>query len=178
MFDFADAFDEVEVVKENPAIAAKERIRKILEQQAKDVLNGTSSVKPMKEKKPATSKKADFNKATYNYYKEQGFFVYRVDYYDHRTMRQHDLLGFADMLALGQSCRILIQLTSKSNMGERKKKIQNLPSHKHWLESGGQIHVVGWEKLPNGRLSPTIIEIKKEHDETKHSKTTGADVPC
>jgi hypothetical protein len=177
MFDFADAFDDVEVVKENPAIAAKERIRKILEQQAEDVLNGTSSVKPMKEKKPSTSKKADYNKKTYEHYKEQGYYVYRVDYFDHRTSRQHDFLGFADMLALGKGEQILIQLTSKANMGERKKKILALPSHRHWLESGGQIHVIGWEKLANGRLQETTVIIGA-NDETKHSKTTGTTIPC
>lgn len=175
MFDFADAFDEEPKV--NPAVLAKERIRKILEQQAEDVLNGTSSVKPMKEKKPSTSKKADYNKATYNHYKSLGYWVYRVDYFDHRTSRQHDFLGFADMMALGKNEQILIQLTSRSNMGERKKKILALPSHKHWLESGGQIHVIGWEKLANGRLQETTIIIGA-NDETKHSKTTGADVPC
>ena len=57
MFDFADAFDEEPKV--NPAVLAKERIRKILEQQAEDVLNGTSSVKPMKEKKEQENKFAE-----------------------------------------------------------------------------------------------------------------------
>ncbi|MFN7318460.1 MAG: hypothetical protein ACK5S6_03015 [bacterium] len=177
MVDFADAFGEETVEWVNPAIAAKERIRKILEQQAEDVLNGTSSVKLKEKKKPSTSKKADYNKATYNHYKSLGYWVYRVDYFDHRLSRQHDFLGFADMMALGKGEQILIQLTSKANMGERKKKILALPSHRHWLKSGGQIHVIGWEKLANGRLQQTTIRIGA-NDETKHSKTTGADVPC
>lgn len=173
MFDFAEAFEEEVVV--NPAILAKERIRKILEQQAEDVLNGTSSVKPIKEKKPATSKKADYNKATYNYYKQLGYFVYRVDYFDSRTSRQHDFLGFADMLALGHQQRILIQLTSKANMGERKKKILALPSHKHWLESGGEIHVIGWSKNASGRFEECLMVInqgtyKNEAEYTKPIK--------
>lgn len=176
MFDFASAFDDEPKV--NPAVLAKERIRKIIEQQAEDVLNGTSSVKPMKEKKPATSKKADFNKATYNYYKEQGFHVYRVDYFDHRTTRQHDFLGFADMLALGENRRILIQLTSKANMGERKKKILALPSHRHWLESGGEIHVIGWSKQTNGRYENSVMVIdqgKYNHD-TEDSRPVKPDI--
>ena len=177
MVDFADAFGEETVEWVNPAIAAKERVRKILEQQAEDVLNGTSSVKVKEKKKPSTSKKADYNKQTYEHYKEQGYYVYRVDYFDHRTSRQHDFLGFADMLALGKGEQILIQLTSKANISERKKKILALPSHRHWLESGGQIHVIGWEKLANGRLQETTIIIGAT-DETKHSKTTGADIPC
>ena len=73
MVDFADAFGEETVEWVNPAIAAKERIRKILEQQAEDVLNGTSSVKVKEKKKPSTSKKADYNKATYNHYKSLGY---------------------------------------------------------------------------------------------------------
>ncbi len=128
-------------------------------------------------KKPSTSKKADYNKATYNHYKSLGYWVYRVDYFDHRLSRQHDFLGFADMMALGKNEQILIQLTSRSNMGERKKKILALPSHKHWLESGGLIHVIGWEKDERGRLKSTTIIIGAT-DETKHSETTGTDVPC
>jgi hypothetical protein len=144
----------------NPAIAAKERIRAILEQQAEDVLNGTSSVKPKKPKPTSTKpKKADYNKATYEHYKQLGYYVYRVDYYDARFQRQHDLLGFADMMALKEGQPpLLIQLTSKANMNERVKKINALASSTQWRSTGGAIHVIGWEKV-NGRNQPTIKEI-------------------
>ncbi|MFN7162972.1 MAG: hypothetical protein ACK5X3_07695, partial [Pseudomonadota bacterium] len=62
----------------NPAIAAKERVRKILEKQAEDVLNGTSSV-PLPREKPKKSSKADYNKKTYEWYKSLGYEVHRVD---------------------------------------------------------------------------------------------------
>lgn len=144
----------------NPAIAAKERIRAILEQQAEDVLNGTSSVKPKKPKPNSDKpKKADYNKTTYEYYKKLGYHVYRVDYYDARFQRQHDLLGFADMMALKEGePPLLIQLTSKANVTERVKKILALASSSQWIATGGQIHVIGWEKV-NGRFQPSIVEV-------------------
>lgn len=150
-----DLFDDLDE-KPNPAIAAKERIRAILLQQAEDVVNGVSNIKPPKEKKKPSGK-ADYNKATYNFYKSLGYDVFRVDYYDARFQRQHDLLGFADMLALKKGCPpLLVQLTSKSNMGERYKKILSLSASSLWLSTGGQIQVIGWEKLPNGRLKETV----------------------
>jgi len=72
-----DLFDDLDE-KPNPAIAAKERIRAILEKQAEDVINGVSNIKPIKEKKKPSGK-ADYNKSTYNYYKSLGYDVFRVD---------------------------------------------------------------------------------------------------
>ncbi len=92
-------FDEIlDDLVPNPAIAAKERVRKILEKQAEDVLNGTSAI-PLPREKAKKSNKADYNKKTYEHYKSLGYEVHRVDYYDARFQRQHDLLGFADMMA-------------------------------------------------------------------------------
>jgi hypothetical protein len=154
-------FDEIlDDLVPNPAIAAKERVRKILEQQAEDVLNGTSSV-PFAREKKSKSTKADYNKKTYEHYKNLGYEVHRVDYYDARFQRQHDLLGFADMMALKPgSPPLLIQLTSRDNISSRVKKIKELKSHRTWLQTGGQIHVIGWHKLANGRFEPKTIPIE------------------
>jgi hypothetical protein len=144
----------------NPAIAAKERVRKILEKQAEDVLNGTSAI-PLPREKAKKSTKADYNKKTYEHYKSLGYEVHRVDYYDARFQRQHDLLGFADMMALKPgSPPLLIQLTSRDNISSRVNKIKELKSHRTWLQTGGQIHVIGWRKLANGRFEPKTIPIE------------------
>ena len=144
----------------NPAIAAKERVRKILEKQAEDVLNGTSSV-PLPREKPKKSSKADYNKKTYEWYKSLGYEVHRVDYYDARFQRLHDLLGFADMMALKPGCPpLLVQLTSRDNISSRVKKIQELKAHKTWLLAGGAIHVIGWHKNASGRLEPKTVPIE------------------
>jgi len=108
---------------------------------------------------PVKAKKADHNKRTYDYYKSKGGHYYRVDYFDRILMRAHDFLGFADGIYLEDGkppC--LVQLTSASNIGTRAKKILELPAHKHWLDSGGTIEVIGWT-LVSGTYQPTIRAI-------------------
>lgn len=89
--------------------------------------------------------KADHNKRTYDHYKALGYWMVRVDHFDTRTNRTHDLLGFGDYMALGNGEIILVQLTSYANMGAREKKIRENNHAPYWCKAGGIIHVVGWK---------------------------------
>lgn len=74
-----------------------------------------------------------------------------------------DLFGFADLIALDKSGGppILIQVTSRSNVSARIKKIRTEGTGKGqhavelaeiaewWLRAGGRIFVEGWEKKGN-----------------------------
>ena len=67
------------------------------------------------------------------------------------TRRKKDLFGIFDILAIGQGETIAIQLTSKSNMFTRIKKISESPMLPEIIRSGWRILVIGWYKKPNGR---------------------------
>jgi hypothetical protein len=56
-----------------------------------------------------------------------------------------------DILAIGNGETIGIQLTSKSNMSARIKKISNSDFLPALLESKWRIVVIGWFKKDNGR---------------------------
>jgi hypothetical protein len=54
-------------------------------------------------------------------------------------------------VAIGKGETVAIQLTSKSNMSARVKKISNSDILPELLRSNWKIYVIGWFKKPNGR---------------------------
>ena len=113
-----------------------------------------------KEEKPK-AKKADHNERTERFYRDQGYTrVLRVDWFDTRTMRSHDFLGFADMIALKEgNPPMLIQLTSKANLSTRVKKCRENANASAWLSSGSLIECIGWELQSNGRYTQTVVRL-------------------
>jgi len=61
------------------------------------------------------------------------------------------LFGLFDILAIGNGETVAIQLTSKSNMSARVKKISESPFLSELLRCNWRIFVIGWFKKPNGR---------------------------
>ena len=83
--------------------------------------------------------------------RDQGYMVATVEYYNAFTKRKHDLFGCIDLLAIGNGETIAIQVTSKSNMSARIKKIESSDALPEMLRSKWRILVHGWWKGTNGR---------------------------
>ncbi len=74
-----------------------------------------------------------------------------VESYNAFTRRKKDLFSLFDILAIGNGETVAIQLTSKSNMSARVKKIANSDILPELLKAKWRILVIGWFKKPNGR---------------------------
>lgn len=88
---------------------------------------------------------------TTKHLKEQGYLVATVEHYNSFTRRKHDLFGCIDLLAIGNGETLAIQVTSRSNMSARIKKIQDNLALPEMLRSKWRILVYGWDKGTNGR---------------------------
>lgn len=82
---------------------------------------------------------------------DQGYMVATVEYFNYYTRRKHDLFGCIDLLAIGNGETIAIQVTSKSNMSARIKKIEASEALPEMLRSKWRILVHGWWRGTNGR---------------------------
>lgn len=83
--------------------------------------------------------------------RDQGYMVATVEYFNYYTKRKNDLFGCIDLLAIGNGETIAIQVTSKSNMSARIKKIEASEALPEMLRSKWRILVHGWWKGTNGR---------------------------
>lgn len=88
---------------------------------------------------------------TTKHLKEQGYLVATVEHYNSFTRRKHDLFGCIDLLAIGNGETLAIQVTSRSNMSARIKKIEDNLALPEMLRSKWRILVHGWDKGTNGR---------------------------
>ena len=88
---------------------------------------------------------------TTKHLREQGYLVATVEHYNSFTRRKHDLFGCIDLLAIGNGETLAIQVTSRSNMSARIKKIQDAEALPEMLRSKWRIIVHGWDKGTNGR---------------------------
>jgi len=88
---------------------------------------------------------------TIKHLREQGYLVATVEHYNSFTRRKHDLFGCIDLLAIGNGETLAIQVTSRSNMSARIKKIQDNLALPEMLRSKWRILVHGWDKGTNGR---------------------------
>jgi hypothetical protein len=82
---------------------------------------------------------------------ERGYKCDVVESYNAFTKRKKDLFGIFDILAIGNGETVAIQLTSKSNMSTRIKKISESPMLPEVLRSNWRVLVLGWYKKENGR---------------------------
>lgn len=83
--------------------------------------------------------------------RDQGYTVATVEYFNYYTKRKKDLFGCIDLLCIGNGETIAIQVTSKSNMSARIKKIEASDALPEMLRSKWRILVHGWWKGTNGR---------------------------
>ena len=94
---------------------------------------------------------ASLNQRTIALFEERGYQCDTVESYNSFTKRKKDLFGLFDILAIGNGETVAIQLTSKSNMSARVKKISESPFLSELLRCNWRIFVIGWFKKPNGR---------------------------
>jgi len=80
-----------------------------------------------------------------------GYQTANVEHYNYFTKRKHDLFGCIDILAIGNNETLAVQVTSKSNMSARIKKIEASEALPEMLRSGWRVIVHGWWKGTNGR---------------------------
>lgn len=90
--------------------------------------------------------------------RDQGYMVATVEYYNAFTKRKHDLFGCIDLLAIGNGETIAIQVTSKSNMSARIKKIEENDALPEMLRSKWRILVHGWWKNKSNRYEVKEFE--------------------
>jgi hypothetical protein len=88
---------------------------------------------------------------TTKHLRELGYLVATVEHYNSFTRRKHDLFGCIDLLAIGNGETLAIQVTSRSNMSARIKKIQDAEALPEMLRSKWRIIVHGWDRGTNGR---------------------------
>ena len=91
------------------------------------------------------------NQRTIALFESKGYKCDVVESYNAFTKRKKDLFGIFDILAIGNGETIGIQLTSKSNMSARKKKIEDSDLLPELLRSHWRIIIIGWFKKENGR---------------------------
>ena len=84
-------------------------------------------------------------------FESRGYKCEVVESYNSFTKRKKDMFGILDMVAIGNEETLGIQMTSKSNMSSRIKKIQESDYFVELLRSKWRIIVIGWFKKPNGR---------------------------
>ena len=84
--------------------------------------------------------------------RSEGWLVARVEYWNSFAKKRVDLLGFGDLLAVHPRDRLIaiVQVTTRSNVAARRRKILSLEAHRLWCAAGGVIEIHGW--APNKRL--------------------------
>jgi predicted RecB family endonuclease len=95
---------------------------------------------------------------TVKHLREQGYMVANVETYNYFTKRRHDLFGVIDILAIGNGETLAVQVTSKSNMSARIRKIEESEALPEMLRSGWRVIVHGWWKATNGRYQLKEME--------------------
>jgi hypothetical protein len=80
---------------------------------------------------------------------EQGYLVENVEKYNTFSRKKNDLWGFIDFLAIKRDEVLAIQVTSKSNMSARRKKMTEHENIGKVREAGIRIELWGFYKEKN-----------------------------
>ena len=94
---------------------------------------------------------ASQNSRTVALMESRGYKCDVVECYNAFIRRKKDLFSIFDILAIGNGETVGIQITSKSNMSSRIKKISESEFLPELVRSGWKILVLGWYKKDNGR---------------------------
>jgi hypothetical protein len=104
--------------------------------------------------------KTSINVKTRDLLKERGFTaVHKVESFNSFTKRYSDLFGIWDFLAVGNGETIAVQVTSKSNVSSRIKKIEDSEHIAACREAGWQLEVHGWFKNKSKRWECKVVDI-------------------
>lgn len=80
---------------------------------------------------------------------DQGYLVENVEKFNWITKRKNDLWGFIDFLAIKRDDILAVQVTSRSNMSSRRKKITEHENLSRVREAGIRIELWGFYKEKN-----------------------------
>ena len=78
--------------------------------------------------------------------RDDGYTATVVEHYDFYTKRRYDLFGLIDVLAIGHGETLAIQVTSRSNMSSRRRKMRDSPTLTEMLRAGWRIELWGYDK--------------------------------
>jgi hypothetical protein len=112
------------------------------------------------------------DKRTKDYLTDLGYVVEKTEHYNPYCKRKNDLLGFGDYIAIQTGQIVLVQSTSKSNLSARRKKIKSLSTAAEWLDAGGKIMLIGWQRGSNGRYGDPSIEWIEDTDRDLYTDST------
>jgi hypothetical protein len=78
--------------------------------------------------------------------RDNGYVAEVVERWDSFSRRKHDLFGFIDILAVGNSHTLAVQVTSRNNMASRRRKMQEAPELTAMWCAGWQVQLWGYDK--------------------------------
>ena len=100
---------------------------------------------------------------TLNHFKARDWVHGRVEFYNPKTQRSRDFLGFVDVLAIDPDRlgSLAIQVTSYSNISARVRKICDDPETRRkaaaWLRSKNRLEVWGWKEFDKIEMSGPFL---------------------
>lgn len=99
---------------------------------------------------------------TLKWLRDQGYIAEVVERWNQFSRTRKDLYGFIDVVAMkpGQLGLLAVQACSGSNMAAREAKIRSVENHKHWLEAGNKIAVIGWRQVVSRKKDGTKAKRK------------------
>lgn len=103
--------------------------------------------------------RVNHNQRTLKALQAHGYIAAVVEKYDSFSGRTHDLFGFLDVLAVGQGETLGIQVTSRSNMASRRRKIREAPELPVLFSAGWHVELWGFDQ-PDGPR--TLWRLKRE----------------
>ena len=112
----------------------------------------TSSVpsKTLKTKRwQRVAKQPNYTVKTRERLKSEGFLVETVERWNSFARVKNDLFGIIDVLAVGRGRTIGVQVTSRSNMAARRRKILDSEAYPMLKQAGWSIELHGWYKEKN-----------------------------
>lgn len=90
---------------------------------------------------------------------KDGWFPTTTDYWDAFTRRTKDLYTCIDVIGIGKQGTIAVQVTSRSNMASRRKKVLAAEAFPHMQDAGWIVEVWGYDQ-PKGK--GTRYRLKRE----------------
>lgn len=91
--------------------------------------------------------------------RDQGYFCWIVEHWDHFARKRKDLWGFADILALRDGEVLAVQTTSGSNVAARVRKISEHENVGAVRKAGIRIAAHGWRKNAKGRYVLRVVDL-------------------
>ena len=86
-----------------------------------------------------------------------------VERYNQFTKRRHDLFGVIDIIGMSSYGIFGIQSCGQA-FSEHKKKILGSDKAFQWLQSGGELILIGWRKLKKKRGGEALIWTPREYN--------------